>query len=64
MNARASAAYGCGLVPPARRVQHPHEIVPAVNCWFLPPSVLCGAVAVKAVCLINAEKVIVTLTSA
>jgi hypothetical protein len=25
------------VVPPGRFVQHLHEPVPAVSCWFLPP---------------------------
>jgi hypothetical protein len=49
-------------VAPTRHIQHPHETVPAVNCWSLPPSMLRG-VAVKTVRLVNAEKVIIRLTS-
>jgi len=35
------------VVPPARLVQHPHETIPGVNCWFLPPSKLCGVAVIK-----------------
>lgn len=35
------------VVPPARRIQHPHETVPGANCWFLPLSMLCGVAVIK-----------------